>query len=316
MQVEISKDVIKNPSLLEEVYDQLLAFKKKHKIGYQSYLLIENDPVLSPDFKEAFRALFTITDSLITFKKTITVVARKPKDNNEVSVRDLNNILSQKAFIVVENEIYDKNFINILLGSSNRGPNLNKLENILWGIRGPGGCGGIPNLIKKCSVEQFGVNRILVVYDSDKFHPDYSVPKPQSNIEAQALTSGADYVMLQKREIENYIPISVLRKIFGSEESKVKAFSSWSKIQRDFFDLKSGFHSDCRSNDKRYSNLYRNLTSSDVNLFKNMGFGEDIASKAFDSKYQSEYHSRKLEIIDPEIIQEFDNVKQKLLHIL
>lgn len=316
MQVEVSDQVINDLDLLNEVLDQLLAFKTKHRISFNSYTKIINNDNVHEGLRETFKALFEITSSLIKFKRSITVVAENANNNDEVTVEKLHDVLSEKAIVIVENEHHDKEFINVLLASSKRGPNLNKLERTLWCIRGSGGCGGMPKLIEKCSEEQWGVSRILVVYDSDKFHRSYPVPQIQDKIQEKAIEFRADHVMLAKREIENYIPVSVLTKIFGQADSRVKIYSTWSQEQRDFFDLKSGFHSKCHFDDGRYNNLYGNLHSSHVESFKNVGFGEDIASQAFSEEYKAEFKSTKLALSDPSINQEFDNVKQKLLHIL
>lgn len=315
MQVELDNSVIEDIDLLEEVYSQLKAFKRKHRISYTSYLNVMRCNDVPDNIKEAIRALFQQTSNLIKFKCVVRVVKEISK-KNDVLVDDLNDVLSCKALVILENEHQDLEFIKIALESVKTGPDLIRQYEKLWAVRGAGGCGDIPKLISKCSREQRSVTRLLVVNDSDKYRHNYEVQIAQINIEKEAKNHNASHVMLTKREIENYIPIAVLERVYNPLYPKIRYFKSWSKEQRDYFDMKEGFHKKCKHDDVRYSKLYADLNPSHISEFGNGGFGENIAVKSFDMAYKSLYTRENLDLLDPDIHIEFTDIKNKLLDIL
>ncbi|EGQ8066697.1 hypothetical protein V9516_003348 [Vibrio parahaemolyticus] len=315
MQVEVCKQVILDEAKLEEVYIQLRAFRGKHRLGYNSYSEIMNCNHISEEYKVKFKHLFEITSTLISFKKTITVVL-KPAHDNEIKVEQLHDVLSTKSFVILENEHHDLNFLKTALNSARHGPDLMKIYNTSWMVRGAGGCGDIPKLIEKCANEQSNIPRLLVINDSDLYYRADVPRAPQSTIIDTATQHAAVHIMLSKREIENYIPINVLEKVFDSQYPKLIEFRKWSTEQRDFFDFKIGFPKKCPHTDERYNGLYHNLNLPKDHDFTSGGFGKDISDKAFTPCYKEEFSFDKLKNIDPHIHQEFDKIKQSLLSIL
>lgn len=315
MQVELDNSVIEDVDLLEEVYYQLKAFRKKHRISYASYLEVIRCETVPDKMKEAITALFQQTSTLIKFKYVVRVV-KTIRDKNDVLVDDLNDVLSSKALVILENEHQDLEFIKIALESVKTGPDLNRQYEKLWAARGAGGCGDIPKLISKCSGEQRSVTRLLVVNDSDKYRHDYELQIAQINIQKEAQKYNASHVMLAKREIENYIPISVLEKVYSPLYPKIQYFKSWNKEQRNYFDMKQGFHKNCKHDDERYSKLYVGLISTHISAFEKGGFGEDVAAKSFNMAYKNLYTRENLDLLDKDIHIEFTDIKNKLLDIL
>ncbi|EPA8651435.1 hypothetical protein ACQ7RL_000856 [Photobacterium damselae] len=314
MNIDISDDIIKDNSKLSELYEQLVAFKSKHRLSYQAYIMIRDSIYVSNADKRRFKTIFEATSNLIKFKKRIKVVSQDPHDN-EVALVDLNDVLSSRAYVILENEHQDLDFLFTCIDAVDEGPKLNKYYNRMWTARGAGGCGDIPKLISKCNHEQMQVPRILVVNDSDKYHPSHNIDIAQNNIILRVNEMKVEHVMLNKREIENYIPIYVLEDIYGDKYPKIIAIKIWSKEQRDYFDMKKGFHKKCPYNDIRYNNIYHNLDSKHQKLFSS-GFGEDISKTAFNSKMRNLYTKNNLNSEDISIYPEFLEIKNKLLSIL
>jgi hypothetical protein len=313
--IEIDDDVINDIDLLDEVYTQLKAFRTKHKVEYSSYVRIIKNKNVPNNLKEGIKALFQQTSNLLRFKNSIRVVTKVNHENEALTI-DLNEVLSTKAMVILENEHQDLRFIQIALEVVSHGPDLNRYYNKLWIARGAGGCGEIPKLIKKCKQEQIDITRLLVVYDSDKYKESHIPEIAQQNIEKTVEESNALHVMLSKREIENYIPIKVLEKIYSPEYPKISYFNSWSREQKDFFDVKLGFHKKCRHDDARYGQLYRDLDPMHISVFEKGGFGDDIAEKAFDMINKEEFKQTNLSFVEKDILNDFSDIKQKLLCIL
>lgn len=225
-------------------------------------------------------------------------------------------MLSCRAFVVLENEHQDLEFVLTCVDTVEHGPKLNKFYNKMWIARGAGGCGEIPKLISKCYDEQSRVPRILVINDSDKYHKDYTVSIAQENISNRAKEKRSEHVMLRKREIENYIPNFVLDEIYSPQYPKLKYIKQWNNEQRDYFDMKKGFPKTCRHDDDKYNNIYNDILDSHRDEFKGSGFGEDISKTAFNDEHRKLYTRKKLDLEDSTIYAEFSEIKDKLLSIL
>ncbi|GIU31934.1 hypothetical protein L2719_07580 [Shewanella schlegeliana] len=315
MNIDVSDDIILDEHKLYEVYVQLNAFRNKHRLNYKTFSKIMISQHVSSRNKANFKALFEITSNLIKFKKNIKVVSTKSSED-EVLLDDLNDVLSCRAVIIIENEHQDLDFIFTCIDAAEYGPNLNKYYNKMWQARGAGGCGDIPKLISKCFDEQVCISRLLVVNDSDKYNNDYDIPVAQQNIINRAVEKKSAHVMLRKREIENYIPIRVLENMFDPKYPKIEYFKSWNKEQRDYFDMKKGFQKNCRYDDAKYSNIYHGIPNTHLDAFFKSGFGEEIAKIAFNQEKRKLYTKQNLDIEDPEIYPEFCDIKDKLLAIL
>lgn len=315
MNVDISDDIIVDEEKLSEVYSQLSAFKNKHRLNFECYNRIIYNKDVSINNKQKFKSLFEINSNLIRFRKKITVV-NKVQNENDVLLDDLNDVLSCRAVVIIENEHQDLDFILTCMEAVEDGPDLAKYYNKMWQARGAGGCGDIPKLISKCFDEQVRISRILVVNDSDKYHESYATPVTQNKIAVRALEKKSEHVMLKKREIENYIPIFILEKIFSPKYPKISYFKSWSREQRDYFDMKKGFHKNCRFDDARYSSIYDGILPDHATAFYESGFGDDIAKKAFNEERRKSYTKKTLNLEAPEIYTEFCDIKDKLLSIL
>lgn len=315
MEIEISDDIMADPASLSEVYTQLKAFRHKHRLSYNSYKELMNNEKLSDDDKGKFKELFTVTTNLIKFRKKIRVVKNKI-GVNEILVHDLNEILSNKAIVILENEHQDLDFIFACLNAVTGGPDLLKLYKKMWSARGAGGCGDIPKLIAKCADEHSGVARILVVNDSDKYHSAHQIGVAQQNIIQTAQQYHAFHVMLKKREIENYIPIKILESIYSPKYPKINYLKHWNREQRDYFDMKTGFVKNCLHTDPKYNNIYHNLPQKHIDAFLNSGFGGDISRSAFNKVNIALFTKENLDIEDPSIYNEFCEIKNKIIEIL
>jgi hypothetical protein len=240
MKVEIADCVMSSESKLGEVYTQLSAFRAKHSLGYDSLRQLLNNDSVDGSLKVAFQRLFESYTNRIRYKYTITVVAKKT-DGNQVEVKNLNEVLSTKAFVVLENEHNDLDFILTAISAVKQGTKLSKYFKSLWAVRGSGGCGDMPKLMDKLYDESGQLNRVLAVHDSDKYHSTFKLQKAQLNIIEKAKEKSLQCITLEKREIENYIPNKVLDEIFDSRYPKLCSFKKFDCVQRSFFDMKSGF---------------------------------------------------------------------------
>lgn len=117
-------------------------------------------------------------------------------------------------------------------------------------VDGRGGCGNVWATLKEASPEARVGDRILVIVDSDRGHPDEELKSPLRNIlAAEAQFHEAKCIVLNKREHENYIPASHFQQALpiGRKEPEIamrKKFGEWkrlSDVEKDFDNLDARF---------------------------------------------------------------------------
>ncbi|AQP99528.1 hypothetical protein B0W48_06765 [Pseudoalteromonas aliena] len=313
MKVEIADCVLSSEPKLEEVYNQLIAFRKKHSLGYQSFLKIINNSKIKENLKRSFKSLFESNANMIRYKYTTTVVVKKTMEN-QIEVQHLNEVLSVKAFVVLENEHNDLNFLLAAISSVKQGIDLSKYYQSLWTVRGSGGCGDMPKLMEKLFDESINLSRIAAVHDSDKYHNESELQKAQLNIIAKATEISLQCITLEKREIENYIPFSVLDSVYNPKYPKLQAFKKLNHIQRSFYDMKEGFKKVEYSN-AIYNGIFNNVCEDVLQTLKD-GFGDNIASQAFSTKYFHLYSKQNLDLYDTDIYKEFKHIHDTISSLL
>ena len=89
--------------------------------------------------------------------------------------------------------------------------------------------------------------------------------------------------ILEKREMENYIPETVLKNL---NDDYINLYIKLTPIQKDFFDLEKGFNKN--RSDKNYDtniiNLYSSVSDSDWKVLR-----KGITSPPYDKKFKTEF---------------------------
>ncbi len=145
-------------------------------------------------------------------------------------------------------------------------------------------CGGIGGLCMRANVlgqKPRESLRCSVMFDCDAMEP--GVPSIQARAAKEACDGVLHYHMLQRRAIENYLPLSVLRYWCGGKKgkearqrkAKVRAFSNLSPSQRHHLHMKGGLEKDNKLNGPPRM-LYAALNKS-IRARLSKGFGSKIA---------------------------------------
>lgn len=157
------------------------------------------------------------------------------------SVEDARRILADPLYLVLENATSDWCFVRSLVSTYER-TRLAHAINRYWLV--PDQAGGSGELVKRAQglLEQGKAAwRIVVLMDSDRLAPGALPPSVAQRIKALAKL-GVSVITLHKREVENYLPSTLLD---GKRTHDV--YVSWlslSREQQDHYDLKHGFACD------------------------------------------------------------------------
>lgn len=226
-----------------------------------------------------FLVSYALGNSIFVESKRNVVVVSSPDPNfvNQVSFDELTNILLRSFYIYVENGRADKRFLYSILPPELR-RDLKKQESN--GSLTFENAGGITELAKKI-IDDTDARaklplRAFALFDSDALEP--GVPsKDAENAKSACITSKIPFYCLQKRAIENYIPVDSLLKYAnrGNNETSrtqkriARAFDRLNEKQKSHFHMKEGFKAP-------HGNLYGSILPADK-MTLGTGFGSKLS---------------------------------------
>ncbi|CAM4394413.1 hypothetical protein FLTE109939_09295 [Flavobacterium terrigena] len=172
----------------------------------------------------------------------------KENDNvaeNEFSIDNGIIFLNSEVFIFLENATYDSCFIKGLITKfKTKGKKIQSFLDQKWiRIENCGGKGGIINQVNHIlssynndSLENFRYLRGIVIMDSDKKHKDDSY-NDENGIIPFCDENNILLHILEKREIENYLPLELIEKIENLNQNELESFKKLTFDERDFYDM-------------------------------------------------------------------------------
>ncbi len=218
----------------------------------------------------------SVTKSIQSEKKPIAV--KITKHTNGYSILEAHRFLSQPLIILLENSLNDAYFFNALLKCfKNESKKINEHINEGWAEYGMGGGTTINNVLQSkmkafnsqvLTKQKHHYLRFFVLIDSDK-----KFKNDELKHEAKKLISFLDeinvsYHILEKREMENYLPNEAFTKI-KDNQAYIQAYLNLSAEQKDFFDLEKGFANKNFSQlPQEVQHLYRNISKEDKKIFR------------------------------------------------
>lgn len=206
-----------------------------------------------------------------TGKKTVEI-------GREYTLDEAWHYLAEPVRIILENGVNDKPFVQSLFRCFRQDSKLilKKIENRLLTFEMGGGSGirhtleGLMDGLKiscltKSSHEYL---RCFVILDSDKSHPNEELKQGTVNLITFLEKHKISYHVLEKREMENYIPNEVLGEVIANREF-IDAYLRLSPKQQDYFDLEKGLpdiHFEQLPNE--IQNLFQEVSSEDKKVFR------------------------------------------------
>lgn len=196
------------------------------------------------------------------------------------------DFLLQPYRILLENDLNDRAFLLALCGKDQRKV-LEDAEARAWLVFEMGGGSPLIAKVEEARRSQAHRRRLSVMVDSDAMRPrrpdelDKDVEGELATRVRQESGQFPDHVhahVLRRRSIENYLPVSALRKWArgGSErQEQVEAFEALSDTQRHYFSLKKGFEGDSKQR-ARAGTLYDRVPRWVYDRLAH-GFGSRIA---------------------------------------
>ncbi len=148
--------------------------------------------------------------------------------------------LDEPLYVIVENAKSDRAFLEAMIFAFKRENVIRALQADWWKLSHAGGFGEIQERVEEIRWGNKKFTRVFVLADSDKEHPQHETDT-MKKIEKYCLEQKVPFHILNKRKIENYLPVDILGLVPKSRRRTFNAFLHLSSEQRDFYEMKKGF---------------------------------------------------------------------------
>ena len=264
-----------------EIFDGAIKF---HEFASLYYPLIErgrydvfidieaiNRTELFDKFPNEDKELMQLAYPLM-LNKTVNYSIGKNEDDKTFNLKEAKYFFREPVLIFVENDKYDAYFIDALFRCfTKESKKITKHDNYNWlRYRSGGGASSIPNTIQAVlrEIEKLELPkksnkyiRGIVIIDSDKRYKNQPLAGSRNDIIEFCENNEIEYHVLEKREMENYIPDEVIDNVaFETNDEYLKAYLNLTPFAKDYFDLEKGFSK---------INSYNKLSDEEKELFEN-----------------------------------------------
>ena len=243
------------------------------------------------------------------FNKCVTESKRpgfhvSESEDNAFNIEEAIRFFTQPVAIVLENSLNDGPFVRAIIEHFDKKGILSEHLKNSW-IKF-GNSGGKDNFVNYLSAElrtfrnlpkeNHHYLRAFVITDSDKKFPDMEQENDKKRIIEFLEENNIPFHILEKREMENYLPDEAIDSIPDNREF-IDAYLKLKPVQKDYFDLEKGFPN---RNFEQLSNgikdLFRGVNEEDKKVFRKRSLAEKYKSsgQTFKSEFPKLFHSAKV----------------------
>lgn len=296
MIVEIKEDVFKCADFKGLNYlIQILTYKQRYKLFVELTLIKDTEyfDKIDIDDKKEIEVNYDIIIQSGEEPKPSYFVSENNVKNNFFNIDEAIRFFSQPVSIILENSLNDQYFLTAIINNFDKKGEVKRHFNNAWiQFENAGGCGNFINFItaKLQSFNNFSKNnksqylRCFVLLDSDKKYSEMPLEQGRLNLKFFLDKNNISHHILEKREMENYIPEFILSSFNDNYLNLYIKLSS--PEQKDFFDLEKGFNKNRsdRNCDSNILKLYESVSNDDWNVLKN-----GIKISPYDKQFKSEF---------------------------
>jgi hypothetical protein len=204
-------------------------------------------------------------------------VTLSPQEPNELTPGDAIRCLQAPAYVLVENSTSDGGFLRAMICALNRVELFEAQQAGWWCLEHMGGFGDVEKRVQELRSRQPGPARLFVLVDSDRKYPGHLTGTARK-VEECSRATGVPYVILRKRNIENYLPAKILESV---DKRASRAFAKLTQIQKDHYNVKKGFRGDRfgeEDGDPEQARLFHGVMRPVIERLLE-GFGSDVSSR-------------------------------------
>lgn len=296
MLIEIKKDIFEGENFEGLRYvTQIIFWKGRYELYVELPLVLNF---------ELYKRLNDVDKSIIEqqFNKLVIESRRADLSISEIekdgfSLEEAIAFLEQPVIVILENSLNDGHFLRAIIKHFDATGVVTKhLENRWLEFGNAGGKTNFFNFItaklkrfRKLPKPNYSYLKVFVLLDSDKKFPKEN-KESYKRLMQLLEENNIPFHILEKREMENYMPDEVIDSILEQREF-IDAYLRLSPIQKDYFDLEKGFpdrNIERLPDDDGFKQLYEEIGGGDIGIFRKNSFNQPFEN--FKSEFPKLFH--------------------------
>lgn len=277
MITELEADLFSNPDNFTKLNHLFVFFEKgKHEM-FLSVDVSESDWIDNKSKKDFCETVFKNSAYINPKNIDLKIKSEEDVENRVYSLKDGYIYLENNLIIFVENGTSDRYFLHSLF--LNFKP---ESEKIIEAIKNRwleyDSAGGKNEIIKRLESElrKFRTEtlknekylRAVVIIDSDKKFKGEKLGGPQQKILDYCAEKNIKCHILEKREIENYLPLEALEDL-PNNPNIIEAYSQLNSEQQSYYDLEKGFNGPLKNTAQEVQDLFDDIPVANMTALRN-----------------------------------------------
>ncbi|KAA1242519.1 hypothetical protein [Aquimarina sp. RZ0] len=285
MVIEIESDLFFNEEFFDEI-DQLFDFFIKNRYNYyiDDEIIFKSQWLLGArKSKNEFLQKSFANSAYITTDDKLTISSKNEEKENRLTLKDGLIYLSNPILVFIENSYYDSKCYKGIFSKFESAEKLLFFNTNRWlEYRNCGGKDGVKNQInlelkryRKETLDNHKYLRAIIILDSDKRFPSDDDNYYEDFINYFEL-KGIKIHILEKREIENYLPLIIFERETNVSDDAITALKELDENQLDYYDYEKGFKINSR---KKLLPLFENISDKNYEILKSGFDNKDFRTK-------------------------------------
>lgn len=274
MIIEIRPDIFDDVEYMESLKMLLTICLYNHRHDFYVELSeVMNKPIFKQLDKDSRDSLEEIYNRII-IEPLIDTQQVSESDADCFGLVEAIRFLNQPFLIILENSYNDGYFVDALLNNFEEGAEIARHKENGWLKYSMGGGSTIPQAVsaEMSTYETLPKDnhiylRCFVLIDSDREYPSATPKEGQVKLVEFLEQFGIPYHILEKRQMENYLPIEAYDDI-SDNTNYIEAYKRLSSTHKDYFDIKTGFKKEFSQLPTEIQAFYHGIPNNDKTIFE------------------------------------------------
>lgn len=287
MWIEIKNDIFDSNPNVDELRKliQDLCYKRRYDF-FIDINNIDNEAIFDEFYNDNNAVICEYFDKYITESPKVDFFVSN-NSTSDFTVSEAIKYVNKPFQIILENRNNDGFFVDALIREfKNKSNKINKFRNEDWLRYEMAGGSGLIHYLeaeKKQYNNDLKFLKCFVLIDSDLEYPQNPNPKRVSLID-YFKNNNIPFHILEKREIENYVPIDIIYSIDNNDEF-IKTLIGLDSNFIDFIDIQNGFQMNIKSLRKDKINVFNYFSNLSEKQFDNLRYGLNDKFGNFKNEY-------------------------------
>lgn len=287
MWVEIKKDIFSSNPNVEELRKLIQDLCFKHRYDFFIDINnIENESIFDEFYADNNAIIYQYFERYITENPKIDLFVTN-ESKSDFTVDEAIKYINKPFQIILENRNNDGYFLDALIREfKNKSKKIIRFKKEDWLRYEMAGGSGIVHYLEAEKKQYNGDIKFLkcfVLLDSDLEYPQDPNPK-RSKLVEYFNDNRIPFYILEKREIENYIPLDVIYSINTNSEF-VKTLIGLDSKFIDFIDIQNGFQMNIETLRKSKPDIFDYFSNLSEKEFDNLRYGLNQEFENFKNDY-------------------------------